>query len=218
MLKDLALRVLDVYAVVDEKTRRFAEAGALACPVGCGTCCLSLQVEATLLEMLPLAFYLFATNQAELLIKRLENNGKSKQCILFREDYINGGQPGCSQYPFRALVCRLFGFSGNQDKQGNPRFALCRHMHPSDMEFQSKLPQLLPLMPVLGESGMEITALHPQLGTERKPINEALLQALNKVGMYLAYTNPESESTSICPELPPDKPISPTQSPRKRAA
>ena len=128
MLQELADQVLELYRDLDKAVAGFASRTGLSCPEGCGHCCLSEKVEATVLECIPLAFELFRTFQAEFILKRLEKNGDERRCILYRPDYTEAGLWGCTQYKHRAVVCRLFGFSGNPDREGIPRLAMCRVM------------------------------------------------------------------------------------------
>ena len=218
MLKNLSLQVLTLYSELDIQTTAFACASGIRCPSGCATCCGSENVEATVLEMLPMAFHLFATCQAELLIKRLEIITNSRQCILFRKDHLADGKWGCSQYSHRPLICRLFGFSGIRDRDGNPKFALCRYMQGRVNMEEAHMQSALADMPVFSDAGMKITSLHPSLGTDRIPVNEALSAALYKVGMYVSYTESNTADGMENPELPPDKPVSPiTPAPKKVA-
>lgn len=220
MLHTLSVQVHQLFSEIDSAVTTFASASGLRCPQGCGTCCCSEKVEVTVLEMLPLAFELFRTSQAELLMKRLERNPEEKQCLLYRPDYIRAGLWGCSQYSHRGVICRLFGFAGNRDRTGEPQLAKCRVMK-MDCHNQG-VPELndtaLSLMPLMGEAGMRITALHPGFGTSRLPINHALYQALVKVGMVLDYARPGTMATTSDTELPPHEPLLPTSPVKKKAA
>ena len=220
MLQELELQVLEVYRVLDESVAGFAARTGLCCPEGCGHCCLSEEVEATVLECLPLAFELFRTLQAEFILKRLEKNNELKQCVLYRPDYTAAGLWGCTQYKHRAVVCRLFGFAGNRDRRGNVRLALCRVMkqegHVDDNQIDLDDPRA-PL-PLFMAAGLRITALHPGLGTLRMPINMALREALQKVGMLLELSGSATAGKPFDHELPPTKPLLPHSPPRRRAA
>ncbi|MFN2356011.1 MAG: hypothetical protein ABR512_16035 [Desulfopila sp.] len=83
---------------MDTAVARFVSRTGLACPEGCGHCCSSEKVEATVLECIPLAFELFRSLQAELILKRLLKNVHGRQCVLYRADYTASGQWGCTQY------------------------------------------------------------------------------------------------------------------------
>lgn len=219
MLNELEQQVMAIYQLLDEEVTAFAQKTELCCPQGCGECCNSEKVEATILECIPLAFELFRTCQAELLLKRLERNIDEKQCILFRPDFIEKGEWGCTQYQHRALICRMFGFAGNRDRSGNPLLAMCRIMKPGRETFKYDLSDERAPMPLFTDAGMRITALHPSFGAKRLPINQALTQTLYKVGIYLDMTEPrEGLASSLTPDLPPDKPMFPVGKSRRRAA
>lgn len=223
MLKNIALQVIELYAAVDAKVQAFADAAHLSCPRGCGRCCFSEKVEATALEMLPLAFHLFETNQAELLLKRLEANPDEKQCILFRPDFLEVGQYGCSQYPYRALVCRLFGYCAGHDKNGKKRFALCREMVEAGIDTKSeRFATALESIPEFSSWGMEITVLGPGYGAQRLPINTALYEALQKVGIYISLELPKdtkgNRPEGDDPDHTPHRPVSPGRPPLRKVA
>ena len=186
LLQELELQVLEEYRMLDVAVAAFAKRSGLSCPQGCGHCCLSEKVEATVLECIPLAFLLFRIAQVEPMLQVLEENGDDKRCVLYRPDLTRAGNWGCSQYGTRTVVCRLFGFAGNPDRNGVARLALCRVMKAAgadQAEIVTNDP--LALMPLFVDAGLRITAMHPGLGTVRLPINVALRQALFKVGMVL---------------------------------
>jgi Fe-S-cluster containining protein len=218
MLLELEGKVLEIYERLDREVATFALRTGLSCPEGCGLCCFSEKVEATVLECLPLAFTLFRTCQAELLLKRLERQGDERQCILFRPDLADSGQWGCTRYRDRALVCRLFGFAGNRDRNGKPQLAMCRVMKNGRDTFSPDLGDRSAPMVLFSDAGLRITALHPPLGTRRLPINSAIMEALYKVGMYLDLNVPRPEDKAADPDVPPDRPLFPSGFPRRRAA
>jgi uncharacterized protein len=187
MLRELAKTVAAVYADCDAAVAHFQAASGLSCPQGCGSCCLFARVEATALEFIPLAFQLFGRNQAEQFLDRLAVAPEEPRCLLFRPDSIERGGWGCSHYANRPLVCRLFGFAGNRDRNGVARLALCRTMKELEKPVgdSAKLIDISAPMPLFAEAGMRLTALHPGYGTLRLPINKALAQALMIVGMFL---------------------------------
>jgi len=218
MHQELASQVLELYRDLDKAVAGFATRTGLFCPTGCGQCCSSEKVEATVLECLPLAFELFRTLQAELILKRLEKNGDEKRCILYRPDYSEAGLWGCTQYPYRAVVCRLFGFAGNPDREGKARLAMCRVMKQNNLQGATCLDDPEAPMPLFVDAGMRITALHPGMGTRRMPINEALREALLKVGMLLDFASPQQHGSSDDPEHPSNNPLLPSNPLGRKAA
>jgi hypothetical protein len=71
-------------------------------------------------------------------------------------------------------------------------------------------------MPLFHSYGLAITAMHPHLGTLRKPINESLYEALAKVGLILDLEPIPMDMTKI--DLPPDAPMTTPTKPRRKAA
>ncbi len=186
MLLELAQAVQAIYADLDADVARFQEASGLTCPPGCGQCCLFARVEATVLEFLPLAFDLHQGRQAETLLDRLDHAPDQPCCLLYQAERIALGEGGCSQYGGRPLVCRLFGYAGNRDRQGVARLAVCRIMKALGGHGLDPASHAIAAMPLFAEAGMRLAGLHPGYGTHPLPINRALAQALTMVGMNLA--------------------------------
>lgn len=219
MLQKLESQVLELYQQADHAVNAYRDATGLSCRGGCVQCCFSEKVEATALEMIPLAFHLFRTSQAELIMKRIEKEDSTKQCILFRPDLSTPDGGGCSQYPFRALICRLFGFAGNINREGRPQLARCRNMPLQDSSDRERdnVPDHDAAMPLFHAFGLAITTIHPGLGTHRRPINEALYEALAKVGLLIDLeTVPVEKQKEI--DLPPDSPATTPSRPQRKAA
>ena len=208
MLRELAQAVQAIYADIDAAVARFQAHSGLVCPPGCGQCCLFGRVEATVLEFLPLAFELHRQQQAEELLDDLLLASPGPRCLLYQADRIALGEGGCGQYAGRPLVCRLFGFAGNRDRQGVARLAVCRTMKEQGSREVPFVSHPDDGMPIFAEAGMRLTSLHPSYGTHRLPINRALAEALTIVGMSLTLTGQqaaaphEDQSLSLCPDLP----------------
>jgi Fe-S-cluster containining protein len=224
MLQELETQVLEVYRCLDGAVAGFSARSHLSCAQGCGHCCTSEKVEATVLECIPLAFELFRTFQAELIIKRLEKIADDKRCILYRQDFSEAGLGGCTQYRYRVVVCRLFGFAGNRNRDGIRQLAVCRVMknQPGSATITIDLDDPDYPMPLFAEAGMLITTLHQAMGTRRLPINSALLEALQKVGIFLQLSTPPSAGakvdTDAIDDHSPDEPHSPRTRRQQRAA
>jgi len=179
---ELAAQVTALYARLDHEVAAFAAASGLSCPQGCGICCLPDKVEATVVEMVPLALEVLRTGEAEHAVEELLSAGANRRCILYRQEWTLQGRWGCSRYPHRPVVCRLFGFAGNLDRHGIPRLAHCRGMKAAGIG-GGGLVLDHPQFPMVrfAAAGMAARAIYPDLGREALPINEALLRALERV-------------------------------------
>nr|WP_320011512.1 YkgJ family cysteine cluster protein [uncultured Desulfobulbus sp.] len=199
-LHHLSAQVMGLYAELDAQVALFRSVSGLQCPAGCGTCCQSSKVEATVLELIPLAIRLMGSDTCDQLLGYLsQTENRSGTCLLCDP---KGDKGHCSVYEHRGIVCRLFGFAGNRDRQQLPQLAACRVMRAEEPALFPRAAALLELepglLPLFSEWGMRLTAIDPALGTRRLPINEALYEALVKVEsmrLYMGTVNLETETS-----------------------
>lgn len=188
----LATQVQSVFDEVDRSTSAFASASGIACPPGCGACCHSPNVEASELEMLPMAEHLMETGEAGAVYQHLSQQPGAKICVFFKPVPGSTTDGRCSRYTHRPLVCRLFGFAGRRNKEGRPQFTACKvhQQHsPSIVQVTTQRVDEGTLRPPLYSDAMDaLWATHPTLGTERFLINQALLRALESVLMRGQYS------------------------------
>lgn len=181
----LATQVQAVFDEVDRGTSAFASASGIACPPGCGACCHSPNVEASELEMLPMAEHLMETGEAETVYQLLSQQPGEKICVFFKPVPGSSTDGRCSRYTHRPLVCRLFGFAGRHNKEGRPQFNACKvHQQAIPHEVRDAIDRVDrgTLRPPLFSEAMDaVWAIHPTLGFDRFPINEALRKALERV-------------------------------------
>ena len=188
---DLPRNVLAAYAVLDDEALRFQSLTRLSCPTGCGACCRSQTVEATVLEVLPLAQEIFRRGEEDHIADAIEAKEKEGRfdCVLYQADNDTGTQGRCRYYPFRALVCRLFGFAARRRKTGEFEFSTCRRIRESSPHEIRRAETAIAneiLPPVFQDAFFRIAVLDPAKGFRRLPINTALKEALSE--MY--WTSP----------------------------
>ena len=181
--RTVSREVWKVYREIDLKIARLRRAASLSCPEGCGTCCESRQVEATIPEVLPLAEAIYAKSEEQAVWLAVEDKGARGElsCVLYREDHDVSGNGRCTYYRFRPLLCRLFGFAARRNRRGGLEFCPCRHMKERSPEAvrRAGIGLLSGLdIPVYQESFMRIASLDPYMGYRRYPINLAIQSAL----------------------------------------
>jgi Fe-S-cluster containining protein len=177
-----------LYRELDRETARFKRAAGLECLEACRKCCTPerAQIEAAVLDCLPLSLHLWKLGEAESCLERLAANGRGRVCVIYDADPFSAS--GCKQYPWRPLLCRLFGFSAVLDKHGRPRVALCRAIRNADPRAEARANRVLAegLNPVvIPHWARRVSSLNPHLGQRRYPINQALKLALEKVGFLI---------------------------------
>ena len=183
---DLMGEVLQRYHALDHEIRVFRIRTGLRCPPRCGICCDSPRVEASILECLPLAWEIFRRSEEELVSLTIEEKQRKGdlRCILFVGDEKKAGLGSCAYYPFRPLVCRLFGYAARSDKIGRPELRLCKVMREQSQE-NPILSSLLDIHrmdpPIYQDSFFQIASVNPEMGFRLLPINAALKAALDHV-------------------------------------
>src|SRR4051812_248182 len=87
-----------VFKKLDEAIASFQSSSALHCKMGCGKCCFKPDIEATILEFLPFAYYLYKNDLAIEWLEKVKQDDSSI-CLI-----LNPAQNGaglCSEYPYR---------------------------------------------------------------------------------------------------------------------
>ncbi len=173
----------DFYREIHRKTNIFKLATGIRCLPGCGSCCENPNVEASIPEMYPVAAEIFREKKEDEVIAAIESKillGDSR-CVFYIPDPEIPGNGRCSQYPFRSLVCRLFGFAARKNKFGNKEFSPCRKIRekfPDLVENAQKAVSNGLEIPIYQDSFFHVASLFPDRGIRTIPINEAILQAL----------------------------------------
>jgi uncharacterized protein len=196
MMSYLPEEVLNTYQEVDRTILRFQEATGLKCPPGCGSCCVSQEVEATVLEVLPLAVESFSAQQEDLLYAKIEEQERTgdRVCILYQPDPRTPGNGRCTYYKVRPLLCRLFGFAARKSKEGNLELCTCKLLRSAFPEaLQKEGDKVLSKfsLPVSQEISMRIAVLNPDIGFRRLPLNLAIKSAIEAVFWGRESQDPE---------------------------
>lgn len=170
--------ILVLYRAVDSAAGSFSKLTGLNCPAGCGQCCESPEIQATALEMLPMARSIIDSNRNDSL-----GDLEAGVCIFFQKG-TRPGQGRCGAYEFRPLVCRLFGYAARRNKTGQSEFAPCR-VHRQDpgkaLDHARAMPEMAP---DFGSEFTKLASLDPAQGWELLPINTALKRALERVYLH----------------------------------
>ncbi len=180
--------VESLFSKLEQETAQFKQSSGLSCLSGCGKCCSYPNVEASPLEFLPWAFHLFLKGEAEKTIIQLNKTQSSTFLIYKPLSIINQGR--CSDYKYRGLICRLFGFAANTDKYGNLRLATCKIIKEGQADnYKSTVEAMAKdlYVPVFTEYYMQLNQIDFNLGNMVLPINKALKMALEEVLQYYAY-------------------------------
>lgn len=175
---------------LEKEISNFKSETSLHCLVGCGKCCSKPDIEASPLEFLPWALHLFLNGQAEAVLLELDNSSIST-CHIYRPfaviEEFNGS---CSNYRYRGLICRLFGYAANRDKYGELRLATCKIIKDDQRENFNNTELAISkelYVPIFTDYYMKLAQIDYRLATTIIPINRALKMAIEEVLHYYAY-------------------------------
>ena len=178
------------YRALEQDINRFKSKTGIKCAEGCGRCCENPDVETTALEMLPLAYELFRKNEAQQWLERAQQADHKGPCIFYQPDARISGNGRCTVYAFRPLICRLFGFSAKSNKHRRMELVTCPVIKKNCAQGIVKADAMidrgdrLPLMP---EYSMKSYQIDPQMGQRQLPINKAIQEAIEHIGLKLKY-------------------------------
>lgn len=185
-IRETVFNLQKVFEEMEQNFNAFQTQTKLACLPGCAKCCTYPDIESTILESLPWALKVHGEGSLDQWIERLE--GAGKRCVLF-EGNPDTGKGRCSSYETRPSLCRMFGVSGVFDKNQQVSLSVCK-------EIKKKFPEIVDEAAIRRTSNNTPMMSHwyariQSLGTPqilvRRPINEALLEALRLVGLYSQY-------------------------------
>lgn len=180
--------VENLFYQLEQESAQFEQSSGLSCAIGCGKCCNYPDVEASPLEFLPWAFHLFINGEAESTLSKL-NETKSLTCLIYKPLSLKD-RGSCSNYKYRGLICRLFGFSANTDKYGTLRLATCKIIKEGQADKYNSTAEAITKslhVPIFTEYYMQLSQIDFHLGNKILPINKALKMAIEEVLQYYAY-------------------------------
>lgn len=183
---------------LEQESAQFQQLSGLSCVSGCGKCCTYPDIEASPLEFLPWAFHLFLNGEAEKTLLRL-NETNTSTCLIYKPLSVMD-QGRCSNYKYRGLICRLFGFAANTDKYGTLRVATCKIIKEGQADTYTTTAEAIEKglnVPVFTEYYMQLNQIDFRLGNIILPVNKALKMALEEVLHYYAY-RPFPDLGKVC--------------------
>lgn len=182
--------VEELFDWLENEISVFQSKTQLHCIAGCGKCCSTPEINASPLEFLPWALHLFLNGEAEKMLDQLQQKSDSN-CHLYRPlSFTDRNMGSCSDYRYRGLICRLFGYAASRDKYGQLRLATCKIIKEGQQENYNTAEEAISkglYVPVFTDYYMQLSQIDNRLGTSILPINKALATAIEEVLHYYAY-------------------------------
>ena len=140
-------------------------------------------IEAQVIEMLPMAKYIIDSGRFEEVYQSLSDTDGGP-CQMFQA-HDGGEEKGrCSAYEFRPSVCRLFGFSAVKKKSGPPELANChwqKKLYPDQLKETQAMINAGMAVPIISDFSFRFQNLAPTAAMNiLMPINKSLKVALEK--------------------------------------
>jgi Fe-S-cluster containining protein len=186
-LEQKALEVAALFKRLDEHIEKFQSWSTLQCKFGCGKCCFKPDIEATVLEFLPFAYHLYQTGLAEQWLEKLSE--QDAICKILNPTQAGAGL--CTEYPYRGLICRLFGYSARTNKYGKKELITCQIIKTEQESAcnaaSTKIENEEAEIPVMSQYYMQLHSIDPEMAKNFYPINIAIRKAVEEVLHYFAY-------------------------------
>ncbi|HEU5289357.1 MAG TPA: YkgJ family cysteine cluster protein [Cyclobacteriaceae bacterium] len=176
-----------VFTRLDQEIASFQSWSGLHCKFGCGKCCFKPDIEATILEFLPFAYYLHKEGKAYDWLEKLKST-ENEICLILNPTQSGAGL--CSEYQHRGLICRLFGYSARTNKYAERELVTCQIIKTEQAEnFEKAVKGITDgkHVPMMSQYYMQLHAIDINLTRDFYPINEAIRKALETVLHYYAY-------------------------------
>lgn len=206
-----------VYEEIEEAEGAWMSACPVHCIDGCGMCCVHFEPDLYEVEALYLAAWMLC-HQRERALQIMEGNfnenvlDKDRGCLLFDID----NRYHCTVYGGRALICRLFGYSGDRGKDLKIRWRPCKYLTSGNAEnsFVKKNYDEASLIagfgttpPVMSDFTLRILGIMPESLSQTSPMRKALPAAIAKILMLEKYSLFCEFEPDMDPETPPTQPL-----------
>jgi Fe-S-cluster containining protein len=186
-LEEKVKAVNQVFEKLDQQIAAFQDATTLHCKFGCGKCCFKADIEACILEFLPFAYHLYKAGIAEEWLDKIKSSD-SPICHILNPTQNGAGL--CSEYTYRGLICRLFGYSARTNKYGKKELVTCQIIKTEQFDAFQNAESKIELgleIPVMNQFYMQLHGIDFELTKDFYPINTAIQHAIETVLHYFAY-------------------------------
>lgn len=184
-IREFSEKLSKLYKEMSDSFSTYQSSTGWNCLSHCGKCCLNPDVEATLLEMIPMALRIYDEGTFDEWVQKLETS-EQQYCLVYQPG-ASEGQGQCGRYQDRPSLCRMFGVAGYFDKNHDLTLSICKLIR-DEYKIETVPTKLDPeKTPNFSQWSYKMAGLDQKLIQEKMPINQALLFALQKVALYAQY-------------------------------
>jgi Fe-S-cluster containining protein len=189
-IKEFSYNLQKLYQEMSDSFSSYQSSTGWNCLPSCGKCCLNPEVDASILEMIPMAYSIYLEGKLDEWLDKLQTT-KQEHCIVY-EQGLKEGEGKCGRYNDRPSLCRMFGVSGHYNKQHEISLSVCKLIKEKYKLFDQELKGSKQETPMMADWSMKLASINPQLIQDKMPINKALLGALEKVAFTLQFQDKDS--------------------------
>lgn len=186
----------EVFRELDLHIATSSRESGIKCPDFCGMCCRKTDIEASPIEFMPLAAWLYKSGKINDFLVNLDNPGHP-WCACFDPEAHAKGEWGCQYYEQRGLICRLFGFGYRLNRENKPVLVTCKIIKCGQQDAVKKAGEMADEkpeeMPVFSNYFMKLLAIDPDLAVPQMPINLAIRTAIEKLYFYFLEEKEEQD-------------------------
>ena len=191
---EIISQIQSIYCQIDKQVAEFQLKTGLRCPTGCGACCPTADVEATVLEMLPAAHQILSQGVADLWCERIAVQTPTDLCVFYDVGRLANDPGHCVFYHLRPAICRLFGFAAVHTRSGESALAACGYLKRGNSQATQKALKCQHQAPGFSALTTQLYSLEPSPRIEFLPINQALYGALLRMGLSIQLAHGEALS------------------------
>ncbi len=187
-------KIVRLYQEVEEITSNVKNLFSAKCPEGCGQCCNTAcnNIEASIVEMLPLCIHLYEQNTYLMWLDKTNQN----LCPFYETERTNHRIGCCAVYEYRPLVCRLFGFTFMTHKFGAIVPVACTTLQKQYSAKKEIIAMYSSNLPHISSISMQSMMIDSVRGN-RYPINEAFQKAIEYVVLKMRFSNYDEDLNNI---------------------
>lgn len=184
-IKEFSYNLQKLYNEMSDSFSSYQSSTGWNCLTSCGKCCLNPEVDASILEMIPMAYSIHQEGSLDEWFEKLKSSNQS-HCLVYQQGEKDG-EGKCGRYKDRPSLCRMFGVSGYYNKQHEISLSVCKLIKEKFNLSQIELIGKKEETPMMIDWSMKLASLDPKLIQDKMPINRALLGALEMVALNLQY-------------------------------
>jgi len=174
--REFSNQLQSLYTEMSQTFSEFQKQTQLPCLKNCSNCCLNPEIEATPLEMIPMALKIIDEGRLEEIYEKLENPDATS-CIIVHNNK-------CGFYDQRPPICRMFGVAALYKKDQSLNLSICKLIKEENGNLVERAMNEIPSdAPVMNQWISRLKGLEPNIDQERQPINMALKSALERVAL-----------------------------------